>query len=72
MGRKKKEMSVLEPEIDIELLCQIDDIYLSLTEKYFELASIENSNPTRAITNKLDKLELAIKKRKEDIKNGNV
>lgn len=66
MPRKKKEPPVPE-EIDIELLCQIDDVYVSLTEKYFELARSEVIGLTAAVTRKLDKLESDIRKRKEEL-----
>ncbi len=70
MAARKKKVDVIEPAVDIELLCQIDDTYLSLVEKYFELALTEKIGLTKVITAKLDKLEIAIAKRKEEIKNG--
>jgi hypothetical protein len=71
MGRKKKE-TVAEPEpdppLDFEIIIEMDTIYQALKEKWFELAATEKIGYTKELTKRIDKLQQAIVKRKQDIK----
>lgn len=78
MPRKKKvpdepeqTSSVAETEVplDIEIIIEMDTVYQALKDKWFELAATEKIGFTKELTKRLDKLQLAIEKRKEDIKN---
>jgi hypothetical protein len=77
MPRKKKD-SVAEPEpekpepdekLDVEIIIEMDTVYQALKEKWLELAATEKIGFTKELTKRLDKLQLAIAKRKEDIRN---
>ena len=71
MGRKKKE-SVAEPPpdppLDLEIIIEMDTIYQALKEKWFELAATEKIGYTKELTKRIDKLQQAITKRKQDIR----
>lgn len=73
MPRKKKEQSIAEPEpdppLDVEIIIEMDTIYQALKEKWFELAAKEKIGFTKDLTKRIDKLQSAIDKRRQDIKN---
>jgi hypothetical protein len=46
----------------------MDTIYQALKEKWFELAATEKIGYTKELTKRIDKLQQAIVKRKQDIK----
>ena len=61
MSAKKK--------INIEVLMDQDEVLVALKERYFKLLPKENFGKTPQLTNTLDKIEGAIKKRTEELKN---
>jgi len=76
MARKKKEIEsgfdiVEEVEISTPLtpeeILKDDETYSALTGVYFKYLRKENFGHTEEITNRLDKLEIAINKRKKEL-----
>jgi|APGre2960657404_1045060.scaffolds.fasta_scaffold239792_2 hypothetical protein len=61
MAAKKKK------KLDPEFLYSQDEIMISLKERYFKLLKTEDIPKTPQLTSTIDKLELAIKQRKEEI-----
>ncbi len=69
MPRKKKLAEPEpDPQLDIDIIIEMDTIYQSLKDKWFELAAKEKIGYTKDLTKRLDKLQQAIEKRKQDIK----
>jgi len=62
MSAKKK--------INIDTLIEQDEVLIALKDRYFKISVKEDFGKTPQLTNTLDKLEGAINKRKEELKNA--
>jgi hypothetical protein len=58
-------------KVNAETLIEQDEILISLKERYFKLLKNEVIGKTTQLTSTIDKIELAINKRKEEIINEN-
>jgi hypothetical protein len=63
MAAKRKK------KINVDTLVEQDEISISLKERYFKLLKKENFGKTPNTTQILDKLEITIKERKEQLQN---
>ena len=65
MAAKKKKV------VDIESIEKEDTILVALLERYWKLIKTEEIGKTLSVTKAIDKLEVAINKRKQEIKDEN-
>ena len=66
MASKKKKF-----EVDYTTLEKEDTIFVALLERYWKLIKTEDIGKTLSVTKAIDKLEEAINKRKQEIKDEN-
>lgn len=66
MAAKKKKV-----EVDLVSIEKEDVVLISLMERYWKLIKTEEIGKTESVTKALDKLEEAINKRKQEIKDEN-
>lgn len=67
MAAKKKK----KVEVDYAAIEKEDTVLVALLERYWKLIKTEEIGKTQSVTKAIDKLEFAINKRKQEIKDEN-